>query len=1191
MSRLNAAARTGILAAVAAMLTLPAPGDVSAQNTNRPAGPGALPGKAPPPPMLQRKKPLNQVERTILKEVEKDFAKYAKAAGSHHLRMRMILRREYDKRRKQLEERYKKRMAAAKETQRLKHLREIALLIKFIKDHPNHQQFTPDAMYRLADLYLDEAERKVDEQEAANPEGDYNADYSKALGLWEQIVRTFPTYRQMANTLYLFAYYGAAKDERRSLQLYLALVCSNKYKPLEKPPVEPTKTEWEARQKSKILVNPYGQCTPIKGAAKELIRHAWVRGIGDQHFATPGELDEAIASYKKVTSNTRTPLYEEALYKLAWSFYRRDFLLDAIKQFDKSVIRYDKIVASGKTPKIQLRDEALQYIAVSLTDPWTGELETDPIKAFSRSMNFYKGRDKEKHVRDVWVTIGQAFADIQAYDQAIASFMKAIGKPWHLHRDNPMVHQKIVDAYEAKGDETGANEEGGKLATRYSPGTAWYTANEKDRKAMQNQRRIALRMLYGSARNMHRAAAQKQQEYIAGGSKDAEMQKEYLSLYNKAIKLYDSFLKLYPESEHVYAFTHALAECYFYTDRYMESVKHYRWVRNHRNLSTELFEDSAKSIVKAYEAEAELQIKAGKLSALTIPGIAVLTALPKPIKKKTIPKIHLELQKAYDEYQNLVNEPKTAPKMGLNAALVSLAYLHLDDAIKRFDIVLKKFCDKPQASRAKDGMLVIHKARGEDTKYRDTNARFVAGSCGTNEQRELAKAQNRTLEFDLLAKAYKDKDFVKAGLGYYRYYKNAPSTDKNWPVALYNAALAYKEGGKNRTAIYLFKEFTKRAESRDKENKPFKVSPYYVNALDLTAKSYQAAFDYKTAVTTYMKLYSIAGQAQKLGLTKPPAVPGEKQKTFTEIKLDALYNAALFKELDRDFKGAIRMYRRYAREEKKKRQIDRSLWAVARLYRSMGDVGQLERAYANWRRRFGRSTYPAEGNKPAQNNQRDYVYTYYDMVKQYSKKGRRYRKEVARYRKDTIKAWERVGKPQNTQASRWAGEFELVDAERYYDNVYKPYKIKTKARNAKHVAVVIGKLDKVAKKAQNNYLLGVGKKYGVPEFAMAAKVRYGEILMLYSEKYYEMPTPKYVTDLDRKYPSQDVIGKYEQGVQDALAPYTKKAKEQWVGVVKAARAAGVHNNWVQEALENLNREFPGEWPAQHAPLIQGTSSP
>jgi len=1181
---MNRACRTALLALATAAITLPAlPRAARAQN--RPAG---LPGRGPSSNFLRHQRPLTPQERATLKEVEGDFRRYAAAANRHHARMRAMLRREYDKRKKQLEDRYKKRMLAAKESQRLKHLHEIALLLKFIKEHPNHQQFTPDAMYRLADLYLDEADQKLEEQEEADPMGDHKADYSKAIALWDQIVRTFPKYRQMANTLYLYAYYSNAQDERKSLELYLALVCANKYKPLDPPPKEPTRAEWEARQKTKTLVDPYAQCQPIKGAARELVRHAWVRGVADIHFATPGELDEAIAAYKKITSNPRSKLYEEALYKLAWSYYRRDFLLDAIKQFDKSVVRYDRIVAQGKTPKIQLRDEALQYIAVSLTDPWDGELETDPVKAFSRAMNFYKGREKEPHVHDVWVTIGQAFADIQAYDQAIAAFTKAISPPWNLKPDAPIVHQKIVDAYEAKGDEAGANEEASKLATRYSPGTPWYTANEKNRKAMKNQRRIAQRMLYGSARNMHRDAAQKQQEYIAGGSQDAELKKQYLALYDKAIKLYKSFLKQYPESEHVYTFTHALAECYYYTGRYMEAVPHYRWVRDHRNLSTELFEDAAKSIVKSYEAEADRRIKEGKLNALVIPDIKTLQALPKPIKSRTIPDIHKKLQAAYDEYQRLVNEPKTAPKMGLNAALVSLAYLHLNDAIKRFDVVLKRFCDKPEATRAKDGMLVIYKVRNNDEKYRETNARFISGKCGTDKQRELAKAQNRTLEFDILARAYKNKDFEKAGLGYYRYYKNAPADDKNWPVALYNAALSYKESGKNRTAIYLFKEFIKRAESRDKKNLPFRKSPYYVVALDQTARSYQASYKYKDGVDTYMKLYRLAGKAQKLGLSKPPAVPGEPEKTFREVRLDALYNAALFKELDRDFKGAIKLYRRYAREETKKRRIDRAYWAVARLYRSMGDLQMLETSYARWRRKFGRSTYTVDGKQAT--NDRDYVYTYYDMAKLYAKKGRRYRREVQRYRTETRKAWERIGKPQNTRTAHWAGEFEVDAAERYFKNVYRPFKIKVRARNKRHAAALRGKLDKLAKTARDKYLTA-GKKYGVAEYAMAAKVRYGEILMLYNEKFYNMPTPKYVLALDRKYPDQDVIGKYEQGVQDVLAPQTQEARKQWESVVKLARQKGEYNEWVQEALEDLNREFPTQWPAQHAPMVEGTAKP
>ena len=43
----------------------------------------------------------------------------------------------------------------------------------------------------------------------------------------------------------------------------------------------------------------------------------------------------------------------EALYKLAWSYYKRDFLIDSIKNFDKSVVLYDSITAQGNTPPLE----------------------------------------------------------------------------------------------------------------------------------------------------------------------------------------------------------------------------------------------------------------------------------------------------------------------------------------------------------------------------------------------------------------------------------------------------------------------------------------------------------------------------------------------------------------------------------------------------------------------------------------------------------------------------------------------------------------------------------------------------------------------------------------------------------------------------------------------------------------------
>ncbi|NJM91198.1 MAG: tetratricopeptide repeat protein, partial [Myxococcales bacterium] len=446
------------------------------------------------------------------------------------------------------------------------------------------------------------------------------ADYGRSLALWEDILKRFPNYRQLPSTLYLLAYYGKTKDERRSLLLFLSLACSNKYKYTDPSPPVPTRQEAMARSALKQLRDPYADCTPLPNAETELVRHAWIRGVADHHFSITGELDEAIAAYSKVANGGNdSSLYAESLYKLAWSYYRRDYLPDSIRRFDESVKLYDSVVASGSLPALELRDESIQYIAVAFTDPWEGETGSDPVKAFARAKEFYQGRESEPHVRDVWVAMGNAFQEIQAWDQAVDAYRIAIGPPWELDPKNPVVHQQIVNVFELKGDKFAADSAAAELAIRYAPGSPWYVANEKDREAMENQRRIAERALYAATRNTHTAATQARKDYEASSKKDPAQKQEYLALYNKAVELYRTFITQYPESDYVYEFTYLQGEALYFSERYLEAVEQYKWVRDHRDLSEQFFLEAAQSVLQSYEAEAARRVAAGELSALKVP--------------------------------------------------------------------------------------------------------------------------------------------------------------------------------------------------------------------------------------------------------------------------------------------------------------------------------------------------------------------------------------------------------------------------------------------------------------------------------------------------------------------------------------------------------------------------------------------
>jgi cellulose synthase operon protein C len=1150
-----------------------------------PHGPGLGVQKPVAPPIQLSAEELEQ-----LKDIEAEYDRFLAAAEAHDKRMRAIARHEYDTRTAELQKRYADRIAKAESQRGKRHGDTIALLEKFLRDHKNHETFTPDAMFRLADLYLDQADDEVEARLAAldskgasaNPDdpADMTADYSKSLALWEDILNRFPSYRQTPSTLYLLGYYGKTKDERRSLQIFLALACANRYQWNGTPPPIPTREEAIKRVEAKQLRDIYAGCTPYPNAELELVRHAWVRGIADYHFTIAGELDESIASYLKVADGgSDSRLYAESLYKLAWSYYKRDFLPDSIRRFDESVRLYDATAATGAQPPLELREESIQYIAVAFTDPWEGETDTDPVKAYERAQAFYKGRENEPHVRDVWVAMGQAFEDLLAWDQAVDSYRTALGPPWELDPQNPVVHQKIVNAFESKGDKLAADAAAAELATRYAPGTAWYAANEKDREAMENQRRIAERALYAAARNTHAAATVLRKDWEASARKDPGEKQEYLAMYGSAVELYRTFVQTYPESDYVYEFNFLMGEALFYGERYQDAITQYRWIRDHKDLGTTYYLDAARSVLASYEALAEAEVAAGRLQPLKVPSVAELRTLPKPWRAQPIPAVHVELQREYDNYQRFVTDPQEAPWQGINAALISLAYLHVDDAISRFGTVMDKFCAAPPkkkgeptpAARAKDGILAIYEAQANFDAIEATNKRFISAACGDDSAIQLAISQNRSLNFSRAAELYKNQQFVPAAEAFYRFYKTAPADDTDLPVALYNAAVSYKLGDRPKTAIALFQEFNARSE------KNFRESPFYLDAMRLTAASQQASYQYDAAIKTYLELYETTKRAARLGIKPPDPLPGEKPLTLAQIGLDAVYNAAYAAEVSRDFKRAVDLYKQYIGIEPDRRKQDRAQWSIAGIYRSSADVGNMVTAYNTWRTRYGKDA----------GNEDDFVRTYYDAALLHRLKGATAAANTAE--KATIDAWKARGAIKNSAGAKMAAEFALKDAETFYDKTWAPFEIKTAAKGAtvaaagKELQAQQAQIEKLRKQVEDKYI--VLDQFGVLEASMAAKVRFGDIQYDRAQKIANIPIPKVIANNDV------AVAAFEEQRDKNLARDLDEAKLNWAEVVELAKRGGVSNRWSQLAHESLAREFPDQYKALRQEIIQGTSAP
>jgi hypothetical protein len=1134
-----------------------------------------------------------------LQDVEQIGAKYAAANDAHLARLRDILKHEYADKIRVLDQRYGKVLAEAEAEFKTRMLTTEELLKQFLAKYPNDPRWTPDAMFRLADVYLDEAKLSFDEKQAAlesrpapaappeeeNPDAPpqyVGPDFTPSIAIWKDIVRRFPDYRQVDGTVYLLGYYqGEMRMTGEAKQAYLGLVCHNKFDPLAAPPAAPDPRDLRARARAPVSAEIYNGCVPMKDNP-DLVDEAWVR-IGEVHFDTRGELPLAIAAYKHVATTARSKFYDIALYKLAWSYYRNNQYLDGIQSFDELVSYSDKAEDSGGQQS-DLRGESVQYLAISFAEPWEANALSDPVKSLQRINAFYKGRTGERHVRDVYEQLGDILRlsagtpsggevppEIStAYRAAVQAWRFAIDN-WPLHPRDPLVQQKIIDALAFIGDAAAASDERAKLAANYKRGSAWYTANETNREAMEIASRLGEGSLLDAARNIHRNAQIAKATYQKQPT--PENKAAYVRLYAQAADLYSSYLAEFPSSSQVYELTYRLADCLYFSEQYRRAVQPYRWVRDHAEAGTSHHDEAADSIVKSYESAVDQAKAQGAILEPAAPTAANLSQAMAPI---SMPDLYRELQAAYDEYGKLMKD-STVPAKSLAAAMISFRFHRLDDALARFSAILEKNCHSAEATQAKEGMLAIYQARGQNDKFEATADAFIKQQCGTGAADvELAQSQKLSNDYAIAVKNFKDGNYDKGGQQFYALYRTTPTTNKDRAGALFNSALAFEKAGKPKTAIALYQEFTK--------VKEFQQSEYYVEALFRTAVSYQNAFDYETAVDTFLQVVDEAGKPGRI--TRP-------EFNLQEARLNAMYNAAFLRDLDRVYydrgkndPGAATLYKRYAAADTRDRpKASQAYFNAALVYEKAGNVKDMVKTFDEWRKTYGRD--PGNGFY--------LVLSEYKVAKALEKN--RDKKGAEDGYIKTIKAFDESFEKPGTPAAELAAESQFWLAEKYYKATFEPYKVKwlgsiasrDQKKNQKVVLETIQALQKVAKDTSAGYQ-AVARFQA--SWSLAAIVRLGDISFFAGQKLIEAPVPKEITRLDQQYPDQGVLANYQAQLESLVQPNTDAAKDQWTKSLQTAKSAGVANDWSKLAAQRLNAYIAADqYPVQRDELIEKEQNP
>ncbi len=774
------------------------------------SGPGSLIDSTEALP----KRPLGAVGDEFITSFEDQVAalalemeRYETVARSYAADLRDQIELQYEQQKTALALQYEQAIQELEDEERLRRLEAIARFEAFLERYPNDPLYTPDAMFRLAELYFEkssdeflQASRQYDEELLAYDEGRRETEpvapepnYEATIALHRQLLARFPDYRLADAAWYLLGYsYSEQGQPELALEAYLQLVANH-----------PT---------------------------SDFRAEVWTR-IGEIYFdrSDVASLEKAIEAYAQVKNFPESPYYDKALYKIAWTYYRLDRYDEAVASFLELIDYADRQKELTGVSGSELRAEAIQYVAISLADDvWGGVPKAKAVLATI---------DDKPYAGEIWKQYGQVLYDQTRYAQAIEVLAFAIAK-YPNDRDNPEAQDRIVRAHEQLRDFDGATVAREKLVADYSQGSLWYVANQNDEDAIRKAESLTERSLYTAAIFRHQQA----QAYKADGRlTDASRN------YQAAARAYQQYLTRFPKSSNAYDFEFYLAECLFYSDQFAAAAVQYESVRD-STLNNKHLEAAALSAVITYEKLIDQKVEAGSIPEYPLQTAAERAA--KPVAPKDLVEIRGQLVAASDRYLTLIPDGSRSPAIAYRAAEVYYRHDRFPEARRRFESIVSNYPDNEVARYASNLIIESYLAVEDWEAVEKVSNRLMAVA----EASETDDVQRRDFveqlsvfkvgaQFKQAEKYDSAGEYEKAAETYVRLVDENPQhefADK----ALFNAAIAFEKVKRYDSASQVY--------ARIYDDYP--KSELAPRALFRVGINAEQGFDFATAISAYGRL-------------------------------------------------------------------------------------------------------------------------------------------------------------------------------------------------------------------------------------------------------------------------------------------------------------------------------------------------
>ncbi len=999
-------------------------------------------------------------------------------------------------------------------------------------------------MFRLAELYFEEAEedyvardtefrRLMDELEESGDLDDVpeepRKDYRKAVRLYQRILRDHPEYEYLDGTYYMLGYClseqsSAQHDEEEGLAMFQALVdrfAESKFAPV-----------------------------------------AHLR-IGEYYFDY-NKLEEAIPHYQRVVEleGPQGNLYDEGLYKLAWSQYKKSEydtalnLLNGLLDWSE-----DNYLNTGR--ESAMAPEAVEYTAISFSDV----ADSRGQKPIEVAQQFYAMVGERPFEPKVYKRLADVLTQQARYEDAV-SVLQYIQSRWPNDPENPTYQWQLGTLYMSMVPPRAdlAQQSIATLNERYNDESAWWDANRANPDAQAVARSYIEKSLGAVATQLHTRAAE---------TRDP-------ADYRKAADMYGQYLAKFPFAKDYYEFQWYLAEVLLgagdmdaaekeYAQLYKAGEHDFKegalwWLRaiyyqRIQNQYAGLSSTPGDAVV-----DKEVELPSGKkrpvysLGPLHEPFLNLSDSLVSTDFDAAVARVQEKIDTTQDDLKR-ASTPEE--KQLLTTQVGSLEYVR-DSVVKpfgeainknrwalayqsaqilywhgRYDEARKRFIEiienAPETDEAAfSAKLHVDSYTDEEDfenvrKWASYYAGIPLGPAGkiTGLDDIEQQAAIKIIERDRDAGRH-----LEAAEGYVQFIKNYPgSKPEILKIALYSAANEYQKAGKLLEANGLFEKYVNKY-PEDPQSRPlmFRLAGNYAQSLELDE-----------GIRYYELLYNTTNGAR-------PAKPYGDAPS-------ALYNAGFLRVGIGDFEGAAKNYERYERENPDLPDAEQIYWLAAEQWERVSEA-KAEKFYRDYLRK-----YPDKDPNHV-------MQAYFELAQFAEKRGRS---------REIEQAWDALAGAYAALAPdgkvgplgrKYAAQADLrkVEAELIAFTTIDPKLKRSPDKYTERMIAMKGELPELERRA-----LGLIQTYAEFETTSAALFLLGRAYYRFGDALYETPLPPEIA----ADPDLEIL--FIEEIDKLRVPLEEKGKARLLAVLDKAKEQGLWSKWQTETLAELSRRIPSEY--------------